>query len=121
MNVFAQSQKSGASAGIIVLNQWNLGESDPGAVTGNISNPTTIDSVGGDNLTRIGSPFYTSSSAPGSSLAVNFNSSSGYSGSLASNLTNNFGIEAWVMPTAIPSNSSATEMVAFDGSSGANG
>src|SRR5690349_8270524 len=58
---------SPASATITVLDYYKLGDADPGAIAGNIGNSTTTDSVAGKNMTREGSPTY-SSDVPFSSV-----------------------------------------------------
>ncbi len=90
-----------AQATITVLNQWHLGEADSGASAGGAGAATTVDSVGGFNLNKIGAPTYASDVAPGigSTLSMAFNGTTdGYTNpsGVASTLTDNFGIEAWV-------------------------
>lgn len=90
-----------AQATITVLNQWHLGEADSGASAGGAGAATTVDSVGGFNLNKVGAPTYASDVAPriGSTLSVAFNGTAdGYNNmtAVASTLSDNFGIEAWV-------------------------
>ena len=90
-----------AQATITVLNQWHLGEADSGATAGGTGAATTVDSVGAFNLNKVGAPTYSSDVPPriGSTLSVAFNGTTdGYTNSagVASALTDNFGIEAWV-------------------------
>ncbi|HMM56081.1 MAG TPA: LamG domain-containing protein [Rudaea sp.] len=90
-----------AQATITVLNQWHLGEADSGASAGGAGAATTVDSVGGFSLSKVGAPTYSSDVAPriGSTLSMAFNGTAdGYNNTIAvaSNLTDNFGIEAWV-------------------------
>lgn len=83
---------------VTTTNLYKLGEADAGGFPSSLGSTTTIDSVGGVNLTRNGSPTVSSSApASGSSLSMDFSGSgNSYSGSSISALTNNFGIEAWV-------------------------
>lgn len=90
-----------AQATITVLNQWHLGEADAGASAGGAGAAATVDSVGGFNLNKVGAPTYASDVPPriGSTLSMAFNGTAdGYNNTtgVASNLTDNFGIEAWV-------------------------
>jgi len=52
-----------ANATITVLNYYRMGDSDSGAVAGNLCNSSTIDSIGGKNLTKGNNPSYSSSIA----------------------------------------------------------
>lgn len=87
-----------AFAVVTTTHFYRLGEADALAVAGNPSSVTTIDSVGGINLTRNGTATYSSSAAAsGSSLSMDFSGTgNSYSGASVSALNNNFGIEAWV-------------------------
>lgn len=87
-----------AMAVVTTTHLYQLGEADPGVFASGVGNATTIDSVGGNNLTRNGSPTVSSSAAAsGSSLSMDFAGSGvSYSGTSISALTDNFGIEAWV-------------------------
>lgn len=100
---------------ITTVAYYRLGEDDAGAVSGATGNSTTSgrDAVGlnaGLNLTRSGSPTYTSNvaataaSAVGSNLGVTFNAAGAtlYSRSTpVTTATDNFGIEAWIKPATI--------------------
>lgn len=98
-----------ASAAVIDIARYHLGEADtsfqshtPPHVGDTVA--TTVDSVGGLNLSGTGS--YVAVSNPGtgspSNLAVSFSAGQGLSSSatLASAPTNNFGIEAYVSLTS---------------------
>lgn len=90
-----------AQAAITVLNQWHLGEADAGASAGGAGAATTVDSVGGFNLNKVGASVYASDVPPniGSTLSMTFNGTTDEymnATSVASTLTDNFGIEAWV-------------------------
>lgn len=90
-----------AQATITVLNQWHLGEGDAGASAGGAGAAATVDGVGGFNLSKVGAPSY-SSNVPlriGSTLSVAFNGTTDEymnTSGVASTLTDNFGVEAWV-------------------------
>lgn len=99
-----------ARAGVVVQDYWSLGEHDSGI-------GTTVDSVGGVNLTASGSPVSTSTTAPGSTAARYFNGSSGYSGSsVLGSTVDNFGIVIWADPT-----SNANGAVFYNGNTGSSG
>lgn len=90
-----------AQATITVLNQWHLGEADAGATAGGAGAASTVDSIGAFNLNKVGAPTYVSDVPPriGSTLSMAFNGTTDeYSNTtaVASTLTDNFGIEAWV-------------------------
>ena len=90
-----------AQATITVLNQWHLGEADAGASAGGAGAAATVDSVGGFNLNKVGAPTYSSDvpSRIGSTLSMAFNGTNDEymnASGVASTLTDNFGIEAWV-------------------------
>ena len=54
--------------------RWNLGEQDPGAVGGGAGNATTKDAIGNNDLTRFGTPTYsTNVPAGGSTWSLSFN------------------------------------------------
>ncbi|MGH8091239.1 MAG: LamG domain-containing protein [Rudaea sp.] len=90
-----------AQATITVLNQWHLGEADAGASAGGAGAATTVDSVGGFNLNKVGTPAYAADVPAniGSNLSLAFNGTTDEymnPSGVASTLTDNFGIEAWV-------------------------
>ncbi len=104
---------------------YRLGENDPGAGSGQIVSGASVDLVAGHNLRRFGSARYTNNVSPaaasrlGSSLAVQFNGvNQFYSNAVVSTARDNFGIEAWVQPTAAVAGS---HLIAHNGNSAANG
>lgn len=106
-----------AQATITVLNQWHLGEADAGASAGGAGAATTVDSVGGFNLSKVGAPTNSSDVPPriGSTLSMAFNGTAdGYNNStgVASTLTDNFGIEAWVKSNG---NTAGNATIAYNG------
>ncbi len=110
-----------AHATISVLNQWHLGEADTGAVAGGAGAASTVDSVGTSNLNKVGTPTYSSDVMPGigSTMSMAFSGNSQYliSG-VASTLTDNFGIEAWVKSDGMSRPSVA---IAYNGNSSTSG
>ena len=112
-----------ARATITVLNQWHLGEADAGATAGGAGAATTVDSVGGVSLSKVGAPTY-ASDVPvriGSNLSMAFNGSADEymnSAALASTLTDNFGIEAWVKSDGVTTGNAS---VAYNGNSSTSG
>ena len=106
-----------AQATITVLNQWHLGEADAGAAAGGAGAAATVDSVGGFNLSKVGTPTY-SADVPaniGSNLSLAFNGTTDEymnSSGVASTLTVNFGIEAWVKSNGSTSGNAA---IAYNG------
>ncbi|HSM99942.1 MAG TPA: LamG domain-containing protein, partial [Rudaea sp.] len=102
-----------------MLNQWHLGEADSGASAGGAGAAATVDSVGGFNLNKVGAPTYSSDvpSRIGSTLSIVFNGSAdGYlnASGVASTLTDNFGIEAWVKSNGSTAGNAA---IAYNGNS----
>jgi fibronectin-binding autotransporter adhesin len=106
------------------IDYWRLGENDSGATNGSVIS-TTIDIVGGKNLTALNAPVYTSSvstaatAATGSTLGAAFNgvNQNVNLGAVLSTVTDNFGIELW----AKPNTTTGTVGVAYNGSSGGTG
>lgn len=112
-----------AQATITVLNQWHLGESDPGAAAGGPGADPTADSVGGFNLNKVGAPAYSSNVPPriGSTLSMAFNGSTDEymnTSGVASTLTDNFGIEVWVKSSG---NTSGNASIAYNGNTSSAG
>ena len=90
--------------------QFKLGEDDPGALAGNTGNATTVDSLFGKNLTRVGTPTYSANAAPGgSTLSMTFNGTANnfYTGNGLNFYSgidlDNFALSLDVYPTAAPS------------------
>jgi hypothetical protein len=110
-----------AQATVTVLNQWHLGEADAGASAGGAGAAATLDSVGGFNLNKVGAPTYSSDVPPriGSTLSMAFNGSTDeYTSGVASTLTDNFGIEAWVKSNG---STSGNATIAYNGNTGSSG
>ena len=106
---------------------WKLGEDDPGATAGGPGTNPTLGRNGNGlnpalNLTRHGSPVYTSTIDPasGSTLAMTFNglNASYVLGSPVVTATDNFGLDVWLMPTA---NLTTTQRVIINGAVPGNG
>jgi hypothetical protein len=88
-----------AQATVTVMNYWPMGEVEASAPGAGAS--SSADVVGGINLSRVGTPTYSSDVPPGigSRLSTAFNGTTDEymnSSIFASTLTDNFGIEAWV-------------------------
>lgn len=111
-----------ASANIIPVAYYRLGDNDLGAAPGNTGNPTTKDALGAFDLTRAGTPTYSSSvaiKAPGV-LSMDFiagDSERYFRTGVVTSVTDNFGIEAWVMARTTTSN----RAVAYNGNPGSSG
>lgn len=115
------------SAAITPLAYYRLGEADAGAISGNTGNATTIDSAGGNNLTRSGSPVYTAPVASsaftstGSTLGVSFgnpNTANVYRTTTPiATGGSNFGMEGWFKVSSLAGN----QVLAINGTGGANG
>lgn len=119
--------QSALVAAVTYLDVYRLGENDPGAVSGNVGNATTVDAVGGNHLSRVGSPVYTNNTiAYDSSLAMTFSGVNGVSderyaiGAPISTLVDNFGIELLARVNA-DGFSDPYSAVAYNGNSGPNG
>jgi len=110
-----------ASATVTTIADYRLGEDDPGAAGGLTGDDPTVDSVGGVDLTRTGSPTYIAMTPDGrlSSLAMVFAGSDRYSSStLPTTVTDNFGIEAWVRSDG---NTSGNAAIAYVGNTSTSG
>ncbi|HEY1663301.1 MAG TPA: LamG domain-containing protein [Verrucomicrobiae bacterium] len=111
-----------AHADITVIREYHMGEADSGAVVGGAAT-SSADSIGGNNLNMRGDPFsypvYSSDipSDTNSSKSISFNGASEGIANLVTNLTDNFGIEAWVKTTATSGNHYAV----YDGNSISSG
>ena len=102
--VFA-AMASQVAADVTILHEFRLGDDDPGALAGELFNPTTIDSAGSADLNRKGSVFY-SSDVPFPSLDGTTNAfSARFTGELPTELSasssllpfaDNFGMELYV-------------------------
>ena len=112
-----------AQATVTVLNQWHLGEADVGASAGGAGAAATVDSVGGFNLNKVGTPVYAGDVPAniGSTLSMAFNGTADQyqnASGVASTLTDNFGIEAWVKSNGSTSGNAA---IAYNGNSSNSG
>jgi Concanavalin A-like lectin/glucanases superfamily/PEP-CTERM motif len=104
-----------SQATIVVVADYHLGGSDAGAAAGNPGNATTTDSSGnGFDLTKFGSPTYSSDHAAvgPDTLSMAFDGHSAYVGPTVTNATENFGISLYVKPSDIIN----TAMIADNGS-----
>ncbi len=101
---------SSSFAAVTDVRLYHLGESDPGALPLNPGNPVTVDSAAGVNASKVGLTFYNGTSsvgppvgvglAPGSSMSMRFtNVDSRYQASAVTGLTDNFGLEAYILAT----------------------
>ena len=115
-----------APAAITGLDYYRLGDADPGATAGNTGNSTTTDSVGTSNLTRNGSPTYSSNvpfssiSGASNSLSLSFSGASPGDYTFSSRLTdtqNNFGLEAFVNAGSTTGNVG----IVYNGKAGSSG
>jgi alpha-tubulin suppressor-like RCC1 family protein len=101
---------------------YRLGENDPGAVPGLVAT-NSIDVVANRVLTLVGGPFYDTNVASsaaahvGSSLGVRFSSTTWGTNALVSTVVDNFGLEAWVNPSAL----AGDHMIVYNGHSGTSG
>lgn len=112
-----------AQATITVLNQWHLGEADAGASAGGAGAAATVDSAGAFNLNKVGAPTYASDVPPriGSTLSMAFNGTTDEymnTTGVASTLTDNFGIEAWVKSNG---STGGNATVAYNGNTSTSG
>jgi concanavalin A-like lectin/glucanase superfamily protein len=113
-----------AHASVAYTAFYHLGESDLGAVAGNLGDSPTIDSSGnGFNLNlhlNNGPTFadYSSNVPPfGSALSMSF-SGADYDGGVVTSATNNVGIEAWVYVPSVPVGNAA---IVYNGTTGSSG
>lgn len=112
-----------ARGAVTVVSYWRMGESDPGAASG-VTATNAIDSAGAKNLTFHGNASYandisaTAATRISSSLSVNFTNSAYATNAIVSTVTDNFGIECWVKPTAL---GGAGQVIAYNGVTGGPG
>ncbi|HET9050024.1 MAG TPA: LamG domain-containing protein [Chiayiivirga sp.] len=114
---------TGAQAVVTTNNHWRLGEADAGAVNAGAGAASTVDGVGGFNLSRTGSPTYTALTPAGigSSLAMALDGSGAQyqnTSGVASGLTDNFGVEAWVKSNG---NVTGNAAIVYNGNSSVSG
>ena len=111
-----------AQALVTDVARYRLGEADPGAVAGAVGDNPTVDSAGALDLTRFDAPTYSADVPPTnvSTLAMHFDGiDDRYSvGSIASPVTDNFGIEAWAKSDG---STSGVAIVAYNGDSSFHG
>jgi hypothetical protein len=115
-----------ATAAITVLDYYRLGDADSGSIPGHVGNGTTTDSARASNLTRNGSPTY-SSNVPFSSIAgasdsfsMAFNGASPGDYTFSTRLTDaqdNFGLEAFVAA----SSTTGDVGIVYNGKAGSSG
>lgn len=109
-----------AQAAVMDVGLWHLGEADQGATAGAPADLHTVDSVGTDNLTLGGTgATYTNLAAPRSTLAISFPGTAGYSGTVESTVSENWGIEIWANPASYANN--GNRAVIYNGSTSTNG
>jgi len=120
---------SSCAAAVQPVAQYRLGEDDPGAGASSAGQATTLDHGPSHlDLTRSGTPHYSSDVAPGaaaatgSTLSMQFKSSSldVYWRDPIALPADNFGIETWVKTAADPAAGSQAVIVS-DGTAGTNG
>ncbi len=111
---------------ITVLGYWRMGENNPGAAAGGFCT-NVVDLLGVRTLTNTpylsAYPMYTSNvssaatASTGSQLALQWNGNQYATGSLISNLTDNFAIELW----AKTSDTANTKVLAYNGNTSYSG
>lgn len=110
-----------AFAQVTTVAYYRLGEADPGATVAAPGANPTINSAGGVNLPRIGTPVYSASVPPGglSQISMSFNGTTDayLVGAPLSVVTDNFGIEAWVLSTTTLANAA----LAYNGNGASSG
>lgn len=110
-----------SQAAVTPVSYWRMGEHNPAAVIGGTA--ATADLVGGRTMTLLNSPFYasdvsaTATQRVGSVLSLLFFANTYGTNALIPGLTNNFGLELWVKPSA----TNATQCIAYNGNSGGSG
>lgn len=121
LTIFAMLLASEASATIIPVAWYRMGEADPGAVAGNTSNNPTEDSTANNlDANRTNTPVYSADTgAGGSTLSMDFEQSESdeFSRSVVTTATDNFGIEAWFKFESKPD----TMVIAYNGNAASNG
>lgn len=107
-------------AAVLTVAYYRLGEADPGAVAGQEVGETTVDSGGSASLTRVGgtAPVYSADTGvAGSTLSVQMAGGGFVKDTPVVTLTDNWGIEAWVLADS-PEGISA---LVYNGNSGNSG
>ncbi len=102
-NIALQTRPEGGGSTTVetVVGEWRLGEDDAGAADGGAGNAATTGIGGGGDLARSGSPAYSSTAAAGSTLSMQFDAGSAYTGASPLTATDNAGMECWVRPSAL--------------------
>ncbi|MCX6926871.1 MAG: immunoglobulin domain-containing protein, partial [Verrucomicrobia bacterium] len=113
-----------ASASVVTVSYYRMGEQDPGAVAGNPANAIAVDSGGAavtNNLQRLGvAPTYAANTGVNGSTLCLAVAGGGYTnGAPLLALTDNWGIEAWVSAASLSSDGYA--QIAYNGNSGPSG
>ena len=108
-------------ATVTTVDYWRMGENDPSDTPGFAT--TTADPVGGNTIALSGGPFYatvnssTATADASSSSCMQFFTGTYGLAPLIQGLTNNFGVEFWVNPSATPSSA----CLVYNGNSGSSG
>ena len=104
---------------VTTVAQYRLGENDPGAASGSVGTDPTVAAAGAPNLNRFGSPVYSDvTPLTSSTLSMVFNGTDQrYAGGIASTLTDNYGMEAWVRSGTGTGNA----VVAYNGNTATSG
>jgi Concanavalin A-like lectin/glucanases superfamily len=108
-------------ATVTTVDYWRMGENDPSDTPGFAT--TTTDPVGGNTIALSGGPFYatvnssTATADASSSSCMQFFTGTYGLAPLIPGLTNNFGVEFWVNPSATPSSA----CLVYNGNSGSSG
>jgi hypothetical protein len=122
MGVLIAAASTAPAIANTTLDLYHLGEADPGAIVGAMTNAMTIDSgPDGNNLSRQGPITYSSNvAAPSSTISMAFNDNNAvYSSNILTTATTNVGITAWVYPTA--ADPSVSTGIAYNGNPGSSG
>ncbi|MDB6025979.1 MAG: hypothetical protein JWM68_2202 [Verrucomicrobiales bacterium] len=111
---------SSSRAAITVLRHYRLGDADSGAVAG-VAATNSLDSQvsnGTNYLTIAGSPVYSADTGYFSSArSLQFSGTNFGTATVVSNLTDNFGVEAWVKTTV----NAGSHFVVYNGNTASNG
>ena len=112
--------------GFPILDNYPMGESDPGAVAGATMNAITLDTTGTNSLASSNAPTYSCDVAQSAALTANSRLSASFNGvnqflesPLLTTNFNNLCLELWVKPNVVPV--SGVAVVAFNGNPAING
>jgi alpha-tubulin suppressor-like RCC1 family protein len=106
---------------VTTRNYYRMGENDAGSHVGVMN--TAQDAVGGKHLNNSGGPFYDSgvsaeaAARVGSTVAMRNFTGTYLTGVTLTNLTDNFGLEAWVKPAVLSGN----QCIAYNGNTASSG